>query len=72
MEKQLHARVRRVIVGMDAQIWWRFGEFEQWPFRLVQMVDVRNVDQQGTADEFWNAPCCCKSSHFCAKVKVWV
>ena len=64
----LTARSRKLVLNMAAQTWWRFGVFEQYPFKLVQMVDPAHPDPAMAAQDFWDCPQCCKSPHFCRKV----
>ena len=59
---------RAQLLSMDAQVWWRFASYREWPCKLALLVDPRNTFPLDTAREFFETPSCCRDADFSGKV----
>lgn len=61
-------RARSLIVGMNAQLWYRFLDYFTWPLKFLNMADPRH-DQAALATELFEMPPCCLDAGMSLKAK---
>jgi hypothetical protein len=50
---EVSVRCRSLILDMASQVWWRFLNYETWPYKLVKIVDIASLDGcRAVAEEF--------------------
>ena len=60
---------RLQILEMDAQVWWRFYCFTEFPCKLAKVVDPLTENPLAVLQDLFSTPMCCLTESFCRKVR---